>query len=636
VTENRATTSHSNYSITASSIGLIVALWLATRPYYGLIHDARFYMVEALHALDPARFADDLYFRFGSQDQFTIFSHLYAPLVAGLGVANAAIAATLLGQVLFLAGVIAFVHAVLRPGRTLWLALAGAIALPSAYLIFTRYGEPFATPRLFAEGLSLFALACIMRGRIVWAMLLLALSAALHPLETLPALMLALVYLALARPVCWLLILGGAAAGISLAFVGVRPFANLRVFLDPEWLAIVMTRNSQNFVSAWGPIDDVRTLGTFALVGIALRLAQPQERRLLAAALIVAVGGIAVSLLGGDWLHDLFIAEIQPWRALWLLALIANLFALPSFLRLVTRRSEVGLAVESFAVALILLFASHFAPPLIIAAAPLMIVVALVALWQLGPWRVRHLGSIVCVPVAALAVVAALLLVYETAINGFFQLWPELLRPGLYALAVTLGILAVLAKALGPAREVARRALPVLAAALVLAALYGWDARPAWTRFAESVAPPPTALTALLRENGSIYWEGGLEANWFRLRRPDYFSCDQGTEALFFRDLALSYRHRAESFARLGTLDFGNDPQCPAARDPAPRSRATAAAFCAREPALDLLILARPVEGLDAKEWTPPVPLRQIRVVNGRRTVYDFDRFYVYSCAALR
>src|SRR6185295_14992457 len=34
----------------------IAVLWLATRPYPGVVFDARFYMVEALRALDPTHF----------------------------------------------------------------------------------------------------------------------------------------------------------------------------------------------------------------------------------------------------------------------------------------------------------------------------------------------------------------------------------------------------------------------------------------------------------------------------------------------------------------------------------------------------------------------------------------------------
>jgi hypothetical protein len=64
---------------------LLAALWVAARPYFGIVHDARLYMVQALHALQPERFAGDLYFAFGSQDAFTAFSALDAPLIGAMG-----------------------------------------------------------------------------------------------------------------------------------------------------------------------------------------------------------------------------------------------------------------------------------------------------------------------------------------------------------------------------------------------------------------------------------------------------------------------------------------------------------------------------------------------------------------------
>lgn len=619
-----------------SSMMLIGALWVATRPYYGVVHDARFYIVEALRQLEPARFADDLYFRFGSQDQFTIFSKLYAPIVTAIGVANGSILMTLAGQALFLAGLIVFAHAVLRPRRVALLATVGAIVLPSLYLIFVRYGEPFATPRLFAEGLSLLALALLLRMRIVPALLLLAFSTAVHPLETLPALVLALVYLAFGRPLWWLVICGGAATAIGFALLGVPPFANLGAFYDPQWFAIVTIRNSQNFVGGWTAVDDMRVAGIFALAVIALSLAEAQERRVLAAVLVVSFGGILCTFIGADLIHDVFVTEIQTWRGLWLLTLVANLFAVPSFLRLWSRREQFGCAAESLALALALSLLTVFVPPLIVAAAPLMVVTALVVLWQIHADRGAKIASFLCLPVIALALVVALLLLYKIAINGFFRVWPEELRPGLYALGLTVAMLSLVVVVV---RDVGSRWCWPLAgvAALFALALLGWDARTPWTRFAESAETPPPSLMAMLPPSGEVYWEGGLEAMWFLLRRPEYFSCDQGTGALFFRGTALAYEHRRKSLLHLNTLDFDSTTQCQGSSKDSPiRMRKDLADVCALEPALDVLVLTRPINDIEARVWVPSVPFREIRVVDGRRTIYQSDRFYVYSCAAQR
>src|SRR5688572_16801102 len=53
-------------------------------PYAGLIHDARLYAAQAQDAYD-GRFADDLFFRYGSQARFTLFPQLFAPACSLLG-----------------------------------------------------------------------------------------------------------------------------------------------------------------------------------------------------------------------------------------------------------------------------------------------------------------------------------------------------------------------------------------------------------------------------------------------------------------------------------------------------------------------------------------------------------------------
>jgi hypothetical protein len=629
--------SRSDRVFAAAMVLLIAALWIATRPYYGVVHDARLYMVEALHAIEPARFADDLYFRFGSQDQFTIFSKLYAPLVAAFGVSRAAIVLTIAGQALFVAGLLYLAHSVIRPRGQAWLASAGAIALPGAYLIFLRYGEPFVTPRLFAEGLSLLALGCLLRGRTLWALLVLVVSAAVHPLETLPALALAFLYLAIAQPLWWAVIVGGLAMAAGLGFLGFQPFANLRAFYDPQWYAIVKLRNSQNLMTGWIAVDYIRTIGAFALAGIALPLAEPRERRFLGAALAIAIGGILCTAIGGDVLHDIFIVEVQPWRAVWLLSVLANLFAAPTLVRLLARRDRLGLAVEAFGLALALSFIAHFVPPLVIIAAPMMTVAVLMALWQLGPWRLGKGAGMVCLPVMAIAVVAALLLAYQFAISGFAQLWPEELRPGLYSLGIALAALLVLRGAVDADANPSGGRLAWIAGGLALAALYGWDARSPWTKLVESPDPVPAALASLLPAGGSVYWEGGLEMMWFRLRRPDYFSCDQGTGALFFRPTAIAYQHRLESFSALQTLDFRDTVQCQGVdKHAGEQTRADLAAVCAREPDLDYLVLARPVADVEAKTWDSPATFRDVRAVDGKMNAFETNRFYRYDCAALR
>src|SRR5438270_7254260 len=64
---------------------LLLAVNAGARPYAGITHDARLYSIQVLNQLDPSAYSDDLFFRYGSQDQFSIFSRCAAPLVALLG-----------------------------------------------------------------------------------------------------------------------------------------------------------------------------------------------------------------------------------------------------------------------------------------------------------------------------------------------------------------------------------------------------------------------------------------------------------------------------------------------------------------------------------------------------------------------
>jgi hypothetical protein len=50
------------------------AIWLLTHRYHGIHHDALFYAVQALAHAAPARFEHDLFFAFGSQDDYTLFT----------------------------------------------------------------------------------------------------------------------------------------------------------------------------------------------------------------------------------------------------------------------------------------------------------------------------------------------------------------------------------------------------------------------------------------------------------------------------------------------------------------------------------------------------------------------------------
>ena len=62
-------------------------------------------------------------------------------------------------------------------------------------------------------------------------------------------------------------------------------------------------------------------------IAIAAHLQQGRARRILAAIVLIGVGGIAISAIFGDWLSSLLIVQVQPWRTAWLMA-VAGAMAL--------------------------------------------------------------------------------------------------------------------------------------------------------------------------------------------------------------------------------------------------------------------------------------------------------------------
>ena len=144
---------------------MLVALWLLIRGYHGLSGDGQIYAFQALARIHP-QLATDLYLQNTSQDQFTIFSPLYAWFIGNLGLADAA----RLLSVLFTAWLFAAAWSLVRTiaGRdAAWLAAALLLIVAGDYGgsgVF-RLSEQFMTARLPAEALIVTALACHVQGR---------------------------------------------------------------------------------------------------------------------------------------------------------------------------------------------------------------------------------------------------------------------------------------------------------------------------------------------------------------------------------------------------------------------------------------------------------------------------------------
>jgi hypothetical protein len=633
-----AASSRGDSVVSVITLGLLLAtLWLATHPYVGADYDSRFYTIQGLSALLPGRFADDLYFHYGSQDQFTTFTLMYKPVLAALGIGNAALVLTIIGQGFWITGLIYLARRLFRNGRIAFGAAVMAVALPGGVIF--NYAEPFLTPRLFSQALTLWALGSMLRGRQVTALMLLGLSATVHPLMTLPGLAFLFLHEAAGRRIWWLIGAGVLIASLVLAWWGVQPFARLSETFDPAWFAVVRVRDSFSLVANWSDFDRIRATNMLVLAALGLTIAEPRERHFLVVALAVALGGVAVNWLGGDILRNVLIVDIQQYRATWLLALTANLFVGPLLLRMPKSITSAHTRA-ALLVAMMLLAMTSLIVPAYVVALSMLIVAGLANAFE----RVRReplspVGRVCFTAICGFLTVMCLIRIadYMQAIRNIRSaVIPTAL--GLALTAAALGAIAV--KMLAPVdmRRMILRPLVIIAAVLTLVAALNWDQRTPWTMFVETTAETPESLSPLLPEHGQIYWEGDVRFPWYVLRRPSYFSCAQGTGALFFRGTALAYQHRYDSFRKLGTIDFRQEATClpPPGAEVETVSRQALVSVCVSEPELGALVLTHPVPDTPAQIWASPVPFEEIRADGPSLRSFATDRFYIYSCANLR
>ncbi|MGC9370876.1 MAG: hypothetical protein ACP5DX_15160 [Paracoccaceae bacterium] len=614
---------------------LLAALWLTVRPYYGIVHDARLYTAQALHRLGTAGLEGDLFFKYGSQDSFSAFSLLFAPAVAHWGPGTANLVFAMAGQAFWLAALGALALSLFGRGW-LWLASMGAaIAMTRFYgWGVMSYGEPFVTPRLFAEAMTLLALAATLRGRKVMGVALVCAAALLHPLMALPGL---LVILALCLPVNRWTVLGAAAAlctAAALALAGVEPFGRALQVYDDAWLAIVKDRTPHAFVADW-------SLRGLLLNGIPLLVLSltsvsgpPLYRRLARVVVLVAGGFVFVSWLGGDILWNVLVLNLQLWRALWIFAVLGNLLAVQAVLRLPQDRRARAYLVLALAVNLVESWIGYL--PVFSACLGMVALVALA--FEALTVRRLGLGPRLALDLAAALLLVGLVLWLWVSRQGWLEEGETLLL-GL-RLVLAMGALGLL---LGWERARAKR--PVLAALAPLVLLAGAlgiaDQRSDWAKYVENGAAPDPALSALVGDRAT-YWEQGAELLWFKLKRPSFYSCLQGAGIMFYRSTALEYARRREIVSQLNTDDFDpyGDRLCRPDAEPEAREAPTAerlAAVCRALHELDLIVLRRPVDGVAGTPWRAPAPM-PVETGGRRRQVPDDDpyRFHFYSCGELR
>jgi hypothetical protein len=559
------------------------ALWLLGRRYPGIIHDATLYVTMGLNRLDPQAFAGDLFFVNGSQDSFSIFSPLYAPLIGLLGPSAAALLVVVIGHAALI-GAAWWLAGRLAPG-TRWWSLALLATLSGYYGggAAVRVAEPFATARTLAEPLVLATLAALLAGRTRVALATLAAASLLHPLVALPAWGALIIWYAQAKSGRgWWVAAAGVLAAIALLL--------LPPPLDPAWYQSLVERSRHLFILHWQLADFAKAGWGIGIAALAIHFAAPPARRLLVAVTATSIAGVLASALLVDLGRSGPAAALQLWRALWILQVVATL-AVPFVVARLWERDSAHRLAAGFVVASCCFGRAEqpLAAALVLAAWALLHSARAAALVDEKRMRIGF-GAAACL--------AAVGMFYDLQrrmpdvyVPADTELWRGYLR-----MIGSVGILLPLAALLGFGMQSRFRRAACASAVLLLGiSVAMWDARTSWSRYIEERSPHPFA--SFIPHGAQVFWFAMSSPAWTALRTTNWFSADQGAGIVFTRGTAIEWPQRQAVTRRLrdasAMCDIVRHAQCaiPAA---------SARAVCAFPHGPDYLVLTGQVEG-----WRP-------------------------------
>jgi hypothetical protein len=626
-------------------LGLLAAfgLFLLCRPYQGVRHDGRLYVADALAKLDPGGVGKDLMFVHDGQFGFSLYTPVLARLIGWLGLSGAAMAIVALTLILWFTALVFLIDRLLadRSPALRWAALVFAVVLPSLYgpLDVIGFGEPYATPRGLAEAAGLAGMATYLGGRRFMGLAVCALGMLFHPIMGLCS------AVAIGLAMCledrrWLWAGLAAIAAVTIAGLLHLPLADRIVTLmDPAWRAVVEVRSPILFPAHWS-IEAWSRLAVHACtLAAGAFLLKDAPRRLALGALIAGLAGVAVTELLGDRLSLLLFLQVQAWRTLQPMAVLA--VACLGLLSLeLPKRGPSGLLGLAFLGAA---WMFRDVGDIGLLAAPVGLLFVL--LGDKMKFNRPVLFSSIAIGLLAVAAIGYGVLrgvALARALERMPEAWPFsqgfVASSDLPALVIVLAVGVWLARG-WKAPPIAARIAGVTVVGLL--ALWLWDDRSAFVRDRDAGRDPGLiAMTA--RKSGDVLWLVGDVEPWVLMGRSSWSSKVQSAGVVFSRPLALELWSRAQRLeaAGLAGRDWMRPLTVGGLRLPSPKLEQVHA-FCAAPDAPAWIVWPRwdggeALEpGLKARDWTPKAPFVQDLADRTDSRWLTARRYAVIPCAGL-
>lgn len=310
-------------------LAVLLAVNAIARPYANIEHDTRLYSVQVLNQVEDGIYNDDLFFRYGSQDRFSIFSKVMAPLVRTMGLQPAFFLVYLLGNAVVLWGMICLVRRLCDDRVLAVVSLVYLVVTPLNYggQYILAVHENFLTPRLLTVGLVLLALDKVLESRFALALAFLVPAALLHPLMAAGGWLIwlgAFLWAKLGgRNTVFAVVACSVLVGVVLALPSVA--GRFLGTMDEGWREMIRVASSFNFPSEW----DLRDWINIALCGLGLgagvvcfyRSEAAASSRFCAVAAFVGLAAVLGTMIAATLPYALLF-QGQPYRALWILKVL--------------------------------------------------------------------------------------------------------------------------------------------------------------------------------------------------------------------------------------------------------------------------------------------------------------------------
>lgn len=523
-------------------------MWLFALPYTGITHDGLLYTAQALNRLYPDIYGQDVFFRYGSQDDYTLFSPFYAWAISGLGIEPAALVLTAIGKLAWFAALVWLARGVL-PGVWALVGIALVVALSPFYdndLIFS-YGESFVTPRPYAEAFGMLALGLAARGRSLAAVAATLPALLLHPLMGLPVLMVTgLLWVKRLRTQIALVSLSLAAAVLMMLLSGEESGHILFKRISQDWFEIVDGRTPEVFLHNWTELGLTRVAWVGALWWTALYFGKDFEKRWGKALLLTLGSAFLLVWLAGSVFQHAFVSQLQLWRVLW----VGQLLGLLMLARLLPQLWADGLFSRlQGGVLIIALLLTGFPQMILVVAASVLIFFLHRHFPDWRPTRLQYalMGMLVLLALNSKLQEMSYTANFVLPANGN-PAWTLPLKEPLLLMPLALALIFW-----GRRSEAGLRVAFSLGAALLMFGLVVWgygyrnhsqvsQENMALIEHARSKIPPAAV----------VFWQDGLQQTWLLLQRAHYASHRQNAGALISKESALEASRRMQRLLHAG------------------------------------------------------------------------------------